>query len=275
MLSCLVGKNKINLFDKKYDKIQLKKWADKNILICPACNKPYEYCHGVVNMPYFRHKDKQGCADLYSELETQEHLKGKMDIYNWLIKQNCVSDVELEGWLPLTKQRPDIMFKYNGIQHVIEYQCTPISTEYHERHELYKASGIKDIWILGTLKYIQLYHKGHGSKRISEIENYTEYYYDAINELILFRDSKIPSRLNKKKYNLMEDDFSSYKSNYSNVLDIKSSNLDYDFLWVKNCNAWSTFRNQPSKIKKYCYIKNYSRAYCKKLYEIRLGGDND
>ena len=272
MLSCLVGEKRINLFDKKYDKLQLKKWADKNILICPACNKPYEYCHGVVKTPYFRHKDKQECIDLYSETETQEHLRGKMDIYNWLIQQEPITDVELEGWLPLTKQRPDIMFKCNGEQYVIEYQCTPISTEYHERHELYQASGIKDVWILGTLKYLQLYHDGHGSKRVSEIEKYTEYYYDSINEMMLFRDSNIPSRMNKKTYNLMDDKFSLYKTNYPNILSIKNSSLDYDYKWVKNWNCWSKY--QPKNVKKYCYIKNYSRAYCKKLDEMKLGGFN-
>ena len=45
------------------------------------------------------------------------------------------------------------MFKLNGEQYVIEYQCTPIATEYVERHDLYKAAGIKDIWIAGTEKY--------------------------------------------------------------------------------------------------------------------------
>ena len=72
MLTCLLGENKINLFDNKYDKNQLKKWAEKDILICEVCGKPYEYCHGKVKMPYFRHKDKQECFDLYSEQETQE-----------------------------------------------------------------------------------------------------------------------------------------------------------------------------------------------------------
>lgn len=272
MLTCLLGENKINLFDAKYDKTQLKKWADKNILICPACNKPYEYCHGIVKMPYFRHKDKQECVDLYSESETQEHLKGKMDIYNWLLKQDCISEVELEGWLPLTKQRPDILFKYNGVQYIIEYQCTPISTEYYERHNLYQASGIKDIWILGTQKYLQLYHSGSGSKRISEIEKYTEYYYDSINEMMLFRDSNITHKLNKKAYNIMGDNFSLYNPNHQNILSIKCSNLDYDYKWVKNWNYWS--RYQPRQIKKYCYSKNYSRAYCKKLDELKLGGFN-
>lgn len=118
------------------------------------CGNVYEYCHGAVKTPYFRHMDKAQCLEYYSEPETEEHLNGKRDLYEWIKKQPGVTDAILEGWLPETKQRPDIMFKLNGEQYVIEYQCTPIATEYVERHDLYKVAGIKDIWIAGTEKYL-------------------------------------------------------------------------------------------------------------------------
>ena len=133
----------------------LKKWSKKKILLCPVCGKPYEYCHGEVKTPYFRHMDKAECEDKYSESETEEHLNGKMDLYEWIKKQNGVENAVLEGWIPETKQRPDIMFNYNNKKYVIEYQCSPIATEYIERHELYQAAGINDIWICGTDKYLQ------------------------------------------------------------------------------------------------------------------------
>lgn len=154
MLTAKLGEKTINCFDGKLDKETLKKWASKSILLCPVCDKPYEYCHGEFKIPYFRHKDKTECKDFYSESETEEHIRGKQDLYQWISIQNDVSDVILEGWLPETHQRPDIMFKYNNQQYVIEYQCTPISTEYLERHNLYESAGIVDIWILGTNKYL-------------------------------------------------------------------------------------------------------------------------
>lgn len=80
MLSCLLNGERINCYDGKHDKEQLKKWAKKRILMCPACGKPYEYCHGKVKSPYFRHMDKAECEDKYSEPETEEHLNGK-EIY--------------------------------------------------------------------------------------------------------------------------------------------------------------------------------------------------
>ena len=96
----------------------------------------YEYCHGQVQTPYFRHKDKAQCPYAYGEPETEEHLQGKMALYHWLLTLPDVSDVVLEAWLPDTHQRPDIMFRQNGQIYVLEYQCTPIATEFFERHDL-------------------------------------------------------------------------------------------------------------------------------------------
>lgn len=155
ILTCKLGNEIINCYDGTHNKEQLKKWASKKILLCPACGKPYEYCHGEVKTPYFRHMDKNECEDKYSESETEEHLNGKRDLFEWIKKQNGVTNAVLEGWIPETKQRPDIIFEYNGKKYVIEYQCSPIATEYVERHDLYKASGIIDIWILGTEKYFK------------------------------------------------------------------------------------------------------------------------
>lgn len=121
----------------------------------PVCGKPYEYCRGQVKTPYFRHMNKTECEDKYSESETEEHINGKRDLYEWIKTQDGVTNAVLEGWIPETKQRPDIMFMYDNKQYVIEYQCSPIATEYIERHELYKASDIVDIWICGTKKYLQ------------------------------------------------------------------------------------------------------------------------
>lgn len=157
MLTCKVGETIINCIDGKYDKYTLKQWSDKNKLICPDCNKPYEYCHGEINEPYFRHKEKnKECEGIYSESETQEHIQGKKIIYRWLLKlqeQGVIQNVKLESYIPETKQRPDIYFEQNGKRYVIEFQCSPIATEYMERHRLYQLANVNDLWILGIEKY--------------------------------------------------------------------------------------------------------------------------
>jgi competence CoiA-like predicted nuclease len=78
LLTCKVGETIINCFDGKYDKHKLKEWSDKSKLICPDCGNPYEYCHGRIIPPYFRHKEKEEYGGIYSESETEEHIKGKL-----------------------------------------------------------------------------------------------------------------------------------------------------------------------------------------------------
>lgn len=175
ILTCKLGNEIINCYDGTHDKEQLKKWASKKILLCPVCGKPYEYCHGKVKTPYFRHMDKNECEDRFSESETEEHLNGKRDLFEWIKKQNGVTNAVLEGWIPETKQRPDIMFEYGSRKYVIEYQCSPIATEYVERHELYRASGIIDIWIAGYEKYFK------PNARHKYLEDYIEGYYNPTN----------------------------------------------------------------------------------------------
>lgn len=163
MLTAKIGSNDINCYDGKYSKEDLKTWASKDIIKCPICGKSYEYCHGQINIPYFRHKDKSECDYLYSEPETEEHIKGKIALYNWIRNQDGVTNAVLEAWIPETKQRPDIMFEYGGSKWVIEFQCSPIATEQIERHKLYEAGGIKDIWICGVENY------GTGRKHMEKV----------------------------------------------------------------------------------------------------------
>lgn len=164
----------------------MKKWAGKNILLCPACNKPYEYCHGEFKSPYFRHKEKELCEDKFSESETEEHIQGKRDLFEWIKTQDGVTEAILEGWIPETHQRPDIMFKHGDKQYVIEYQCSPIASEYVERHELYQAAGIIDIWILGTEKYLnEVNQKFKQNRREKVIEGFTDYFYDSKNKILI------------------------------------------------------------------------------------------
>lgn len=153
--------------------------------------------------------DKNECEDKYSETETEEHLNGKRDLFEWIKKQPCVTDAILEGWIPETKQRPDIMFKFNGKQYVIEYQCSPIASEYIERHELYQAAGINDIWILGAEKYLK------SNMREKFIQSKSMGFYDSGNENLIpisFNSSNINKLLTAKST------LCKCKYSYANVL---------------------------------------------------------
>lgn len=151
MLTCIVGKNVIDAFTYKEEK--LREWSNKGMLKCPVCGEDMVYCHGDYKIPYFRHVQNSDCPDIYSEGITEEHILGVKALYDWLNNQSDITDVQLEKWMPETRQRPDIYFKYNDGEYVIEYQCSPIATKYNERHELYRLNNINDIWILGMQKY--------------------------------------------------------------------------------------------------------------------------
>lgn len=275
MLSCLLNGERINCYDKSYSREQLKKWASKKILLCPACDKPYEYCHGKVKSPYFRHIDKEQCKYKYSEPETEEHINGKRDLYEWIKVQAGVTDAVLEGWIPETKQRPDIMFKYYGKQCVIEYQCTPISSEYYERHELYEAAGIKDIWICGTQKYFQFYHKGYGIKQINILEEQCGIYYNSKNKCIYKIDKNLDDKnfdkiiQNKTYVHLMKNPYD-YKISNENFYLVKDKIKSYTSYLYYPSPTGRPSNKYPYPVTAYAFNENLSLAKCMKLDYLKL-----
>jgi len=295
MLTAKVGNEIINCYDGTHTYETLKKWSKKKILICPVCNKPYEYCHGKVIDSYFRHKDKKQCENKYSEPETDEHINGKRDLYEWIKMQCGITDVILEGWIPETKQRPDIMFKYNGIPYVIEYQCTPIASEYLERHELYKTAGINDIWICGTDKYFGV------NKRLNVLEKECRIYYSPqykyfykmedlsekqiknIQRISLYRRHLTNYYRMKmyytREFHLMMNVYD-YNKNYKNYILIKNTSNNYQCIGSHYPSPTGRPSNKyPYPVKDYAFIGNYSYASCYYLPYIKLksigGNENE
>lgn len=290
ILTCKLGNEIINCYDGTHDKEQLKKWASKKILLCPVCDKPYEYCHGKVKSPYFRHMDKTECEYLYSESETDEHLIGKRDLFEWIKKQEGVTNAVLEGWIPETKQRPDIMFNYDNKKYVIEYQCSPIASEYYDRHDLYKASGIVDIWICGTEKYLG------SNKKLNTLEENARIYYDAKNKLLYQMDNisekdvkdiqKISSlrghlttTYKQKQYfsrtfHVMKNVYD-YLDGYKNYLYIKDTSNSYRCVGAHYPSPTGRLsRKYPYPVRDYAYSKNYSYATCYRISDIKLHSIN-
>lgn len=271
ILVCKLGDKEINCYDGAYSRETLKKWSKKGILKCPCCGEQYTYNHGRVRTPYFKHLNSD-CV-LYGEPETPEHIQGKLDLFNWIQKQNCVSEVRLEGWIPETKQRPDIMFKYNDKQYVIEYQCSPIASEYIERHELYRAVGICDIWICGTEKYIG------ENKRLNTLEMSSQIYYDANNKLFYTTDDLPESifkcfvngiSVNNRNLNLMTD-IHDYHDGLKNYMLIKNISNSYKCVGNQYASIYSRASNKHQHtIKDYKYVKNYSFARCYKVDDFKF-----
>lgn len=292
ILTCKLGNEIINCYDGTHNKEQFKKWASKNILLCPACNNPYEYCHGEFVSPYFRHRRNISCTSLFSEPETEEHIVGKRDLFEWIKKQDGVTNPVLEGWMPETKQRPDIMFEYNGMKCVIEYQCSPIASEYIKRHELYQAANIRDIWICGTSKYLG------ENKRLKELEKAACLYYDTKNKYIyklenisekeyerivkmysttwhIINNRYRVSRYYKKQYfnrtfHVMRNVYD-YTDGYKNYIPVKNDTSSYYCSGSYYPSPTGRPSNKyPYPVKEYKFLRNYTYAACYRLSDIRL-----
>lgn len=245
MLTCKLGESIINCFDGKYDRYRLKQWSNKKLLKCPVCNGEYEYCHGEVVSPYFRHVGKE-CDGYYGESESDEHRNGKLILYNWIKNNNKVTNCKLESWIPETKQRPDIYFEIDGIKFVIEFQCTPIASEFIVRRELYRLAGITDIWILGTEKYNIEILEGksmytYTSSRFKTIEKELDeksalYYLDVNNDRLILNPR------NSYSYSIIKHDNQYMRycaEKYFLENEFKFKSLKYYYNYIKEYNYFN------------------------------------
>ena len=213
MLTCKVGEEIVNTIE--FEDGQIRKWSNKGILKCPVCENKMIYKHGEIKIAHFAHEKDSECEDIYSEPESEEHLKGKRLIYEWLKTQEKIENLKLESWIPETKQRPDLYFEINSKRCVIEFQCSPIATEYIQRHRLYQLAGIIDIWVLGTNKYnikIDGENISH-SDRLKTIEEYNHTYLNVEIEKFILGDYNIMRQL--KHCRLKLHDY--YKYNFEDI----------------------------------------------------------
>lgn len=124
------------------------------IYYCPSCRSPVHLKAGSVTRAHFAHYKEKNC-DVFSEGETEEHIKGKLQLKQWLEQQNI--KVEMEAYLPQLNQRPDLLITLKQRNIALEFQCSPIAiAKVVERTEGYLKAGYEVIWILGEkFKYNQ------------------------------------------------------------------------------------------------------------------------
>lgn len=202
ILSCKVGETIINTIE--YSDEQIRKWSNKGILKCPVCDSKMIYRNGEIKIAHFAHEKDSDCEDIYSEPESEEHLNGKKILYEWLKQQEGVENLKLEAWIPETKQRPDLYFEINKKRYVIEFQCTPIATEYIQRHRLYELAGITDIWVLGINKYnieISDNYVFHET-RLKAIEKYNYCYLDVNKEVFILTKNNVSEKFKPKNFTI-------------------------------------------------------------------------
>jgi competence protein CoiA len=124
---------------------------------CPSCKQVVTLKVGNERIPHFAHVKKKDCNS-FAEGESMYHLKGKLQLYEWLNHQGY-SPI-LEPYFQHLQQRPDLYVANGKQQYMVEYQCSPIEvSRFKERTENYIANGYEPIWILGgkRLKRVSLH----------------------------------------------------------------------------------------------------------------------
>lgn len=132
---------------EKWEKQELLNITEKERILCPVCKEKVQLKKGNKRIWHFAHLLKINC-ETQLENESEYHLKGKIQLYDWLVNQDI--DVEVEKYLPKIKQRPDLFITWNHNNYAIEFQCSTIeSTILLKRTTAYLRENITPIWILG------------------------------------------------------------------------------------------------------------------------------
>lgn len=120
-----------------------------NRFSCIQCKEQVILKNGIIKTPHFAHVRNASCTQNFSEGESEDHLKGKLHLYEFLQKHS--SKVQLEAYLPPFQQRPDLYVRSEPYPIALEFQCSQISaTVIQQRTAGYIANQIIPIWILRT-----------------------------------------------------------------------------------------------------------------------------
>jgi len=128
-----------------YRKETLLDLRSKEEFVCPICGKSVLLKLGDQRIFHFAHKQGSSCRDHF-ENESLEHMEGKRQLFQWLIKQKIPS--VLEFYDREIQQRPDIMFKYKGKKYALEYQCSKLPEKvFIKRTKTYLQNNYIPLWI--------------------------------------------------------------------------------------------------------------------------------
>lgn len=243
----------ISLLDYK-DVNLLKDLRSKNDFICPGCKEHVILKVGTKKRPHFAHQQNSHCH-AFSEPESDYHLEGKKQLYNWLTEQK--QQAEIEKYLPSILQIPDLYTTFQDKSVALEFQCSTIPESlFLNRTEGYIKQSIKPIWILGekriqmlTPNTIQLQEMDWLSINSYKNQLYI-YTLDPYRKLIHVYSNLIPLSLNRAFTTKTSFPLSTLK--FVDLIKPKLpiiNNLIYD-IWLKRKQNWrfNIFRNSSAPV---------------------------
>jgi competence protein CoiA len=129
----------------QWDKKELTAIRSMEKFHCPECHEEVIMKLGSKKIWHFSHVSGSSCQYQYDR-ESEYHLSGKLQLYEWLKKQGI--NAELEKFDPLIRQKPDLAFDWHGMKYAIEFQCSIIPEElFLKRTKTYFEHGYIPIWI--------------------------------------------------------------------------------------------------------------------------------
>lgn len=147
MFSAIQKDGKLFSLFPRHSRDKLKEKKKHEEFICPECLDKVILKLGTRRMEHFAHQKNSQCSESY-ESESDYHLNGKLQLYEWL--ENKQLKPLLEPYYSSIRQRPDIAFMYQDQQYALEFQCSPIPHELmNKRTKRYHQMHAPVIWILG------------------------------------------------------------------------------------------------------------------------------
>lgn len=167
ILTAKTEEGKLIILTPELERERLRKWRKLRLFYCPQCDYPVQLKVGTITIPHFAHLKNAVCTTLFSEGESRSHLQGKQQLYGFFQKHAQL--VELEPFLKMLSQRPDILVTTNFESIPIEFQCSTIPvTDIESRSAGYRSTGMKPIWILHTPEKFSALPKGVGTFHFSK-----------------------------------------------------------------------------------------------------------
>jgi competence protein CoiA len=166
ILTAKTEEGKLIVLTRDLERERLRKWRKSRLFYCPQCDYPVRLKVGDITIPHFAHMKDASCATLFSEGESHHHLQGKQQLYGFFQKHAKL--VDLEPFLKMVSQRPDLLVTTQTESIPIEFQCSTIPvTDIESRSAGYHSIGMKPIWILHTPAKFSTLSVGVGTFHLS------------------------------------------------------------------------------------------------------------
>ncbi|MHC0036688.1 competence protein CoiA [Pseudoneobacillus sp. C159] len=265
MLTAIMNSGERICLGDSWEKRNLLLLREQGLFYCPYCHEKVILKLGEKRIFHFSHLKASNCQFEHKG-ESDYHLNGKIQLYQWLKKQSL--NPVLEFYDSALKQRADIMFTHSSEKYTLELQCSAINeSTLSKRTKGYQLNGYTPIWILGANQL---------TRKTSSITTFSDFHYSFLRET-LNKTWMIPFYCsNAQKFilhysiqpitirNALSDQriISLDKMDLHQLLNSPKTMIVKAETWIKELNRWKT--------KLIRYLGAYQNPFLISLYQNHL-----